>query len=257
MTVSIPVDTACGRILRQDVRVSNFRLTPLRLSSQESRELAALTEAAGESRLTLRLDIQLSRNAMWPVNGAATNLTTALRAKYLEETPEIRVHSPAVVDTLRQLQQPPSGEQQLVERIFEHCRTLPASSGNAGPSDVAGTRAEDVASPLGRVRAMVGLCRAGSIPARLVTGFEIRESSEARVQYWMEALVNRVWVPFDPTRGYAKELPFNFLPIRFDDSALVRIRGRAELETEWTITQLPFAPESPASKTRVRGPSST
>ena len=71
-------------------------------------------------------------------------------------------------------------------------------------------------SPKGRARAMVTLCRALGFPARLVTGFIIRQGANIQPHVWVEVFQNQEWVPFDPTNGYSLNLPMNYVPVRRD-----------------------------------------
>ena len=96
-----------------------------------------------------------------------------------------------------------------------------------------------VASPLGRARAMVALCRGGKVPARLVTGFEIKRGNDFRPHVWVEALAGDSWESYDPDVGYRREMPHDFMPVRRDGTEIVRSDEATDLAVKYAIAPLP------------------
>ena len=111
------------------------------------------------------------------------------------------------------------------------------------PSDAATALKQRWASPLGRARAMVALCRAAKIPARLVTGLEIRPSDDLRPHVWVEALSDSHWEAYDPLNGFAHDLPHNFVPLRRDGGAVVQESQMADLHLTLTARRIPPPPD--------------
>ena len=72
---------------------------------------------------------------------------------------------------------------------------------------------EKKATAVGRARAMVALCRASDIPARLVSGFILLSSDNARPYVWVEVFFQSRWHSFDPAVGYAWKVPVEYFPI--------------------------------------------
>ena len=70
------------------------------------------------------------------------------------------------------------GPQELVDRIFQECLTLDRAGGRLGADSGDEALLHQKGSPLGRARAFATLCRAAKIPARLVTGFEIKKGKQ-------------------------------------------------------------------------------
>jgi hypothetical protein len=86
---------------------------------------------------------------------------------------------------------------------------------------------------------MTALCRASGIPARLVTGFVIEAATQADPQVWVEAFIDGRWIVYDPHHGFARDLPYNYLPIRRGGADVVTTRGVEETEGSFSITRLP------------------
>jgi hypothetical protein len=103
---------------------------------------------------------------------------------------------------------------ELAQAIFEHCSNIETPA--TGGLDTVDTALERMsASALGRARAMVAMCRATRrLPARLVTGFEIKQQAKAQPHVWVEVFVNQRWEPYDPEYGYTRYLPMHYLPVR-------------------------------------------
>ena len=113
--------------------------------------------------------------------------------------------------------------------------------------------ATDKATPLGRVKAFVAVCRASGIPARLVTGFELRRVDQPHPHVWAEAFRANQWVPFDPEYGYARTIPSNFVPVRWGGDQIVEVIGgkiTSDAADRYTIERLSPKPETLQSGVR-------
>ena len=75
---------------------------------------------------------------------------------------------------------------------------------------------------------MVTLCRAKNIPARLVTGFELKQQTNAKPYTWVEVFEKDRWWPFDPHNGHTRRLPYGFVAARIDGESIV-----------WTVKSAP------------------
>jgi len=126
----------------------------------------------------------------------------------------------------------------LLDRIFDYCSENIVQAKRDGPSDAAETLQQRQGTTLGRARAMVALCRAAKIPARLVTGFSLEPSLDAQQYYWVEVFSKKNWLPYDPENGYAGELPVTYLPIRRDGIDIVRMPNVSAYSARYSIRQM-------------------
>ncbi len=110
-----------------------------------------------------------------------------------------------------------------------------------GADDAATALEEYSGTRLGCVRAMIALCRAAKIPARPVIGFIIDSSASESASVWGEVLLGDHWVPFDPVNGYEMELPYHYVPARRGDDRVVITKQARNVETEYSLVQLPRA----------------
>jgi hypothetical protein len=68
-------------------------------------------------------------------------------------------------------------------------------------------------------------------PARLVTGFIIRQGDDVQPNIWVEVFQNQAWVPFDPINGYSRRnFPKEYVPVRRDGEGIVDHSGNVTIE---------------------------
>ena len=237
LRVAIPDGAPHSRIFREDLRYTGLKTERMR-SAAETRELSVVTQRDGEFRLEARFDIHLSPRTRFRDRTTLAQLTAEQRAGYLRGFRTIQVRSAAVRERLREIQGKARNKTALVQGIFDFCHRHIAGDDD-GPEDARGVLEQQQGTSLGRARAMVALCRAGKVPARLVTGFVVQESVAAQPHVWVEVLTNGHWEPFDPDNGYARDLPAAFLPARYDGTVAVRGSGLTELNSQFSITAIP------------------
>lgn len=249
LDVAFPCDTTRSRVYDRKVETGGLSLEQRRRRDEETRHFELLALKPGKHQAVIHFDIHLSSRAAWRSGEAPAPCSAESRAEYLSKKKGIEVDDPVVAETLQKIQAGPLGKLELVERIFEYC-VSELGSGHDAPSDAAAALKKRAASSLGRVRAMVALCRAAKIPARLVAGLVVRQDADVRPHVWAEVLTNGHWEPYDPDNGFTRELPHNFLPVRRDGVAVVRTRDATELDTRFSIVRMPPPPGALRSETR-------
>ncbi|MCX5684874.1 MAG: transglutaminase family protein, partial [Planctomycetota bacterium] len=208
----------------------------------EVREVALATDRGGAFHLGAQFDVQISPHPAKPAALPARELSAQARADALRSTQLIQADSKSVQDLLQQLRGNAAGEADLVVRLFKYCASEIAPRDDDAPEDAADVIAEKIAAPGGRSRALVALCRAAKVPARLVTGFEVKEGVNVRPRLWAEVHDGRGWVPYDPEDGFSREMPPNFLPVQRDTVEIVRGTHLEDLRATFSIIPIPPPP---------------
>jgi hypothetical protein len=260
LRTSLPQDTRHLHVFQQEEKtpqVTSERVHPSR--SDAGHDLVVTTPHAGQFNFTLQYDIQESPRPSWRSLRPTANITAKERQEYLRADNQkgLQVNEPVVLQTLERLSGTQGSKAELVERLFEYCVADIGLGAKDAPQDAAGALGRGVATPLGRARAMIALCRASKIPARLVTGFKIEREPNLQPQVWVEALVNGQWEPYDPESGFGRDLPTNFLPIRRDSADVVHANtasGITELAARFSIVPYPLLPNSGAVDLARRNP---
>jgi transglutaminase-like putative cysteine protease len=240
--LAVPADTRCARVYRQDLLYSGLNPVRSRPSRALNRQVDLVTLRPGSHTLTARFDLHLSPRAHWRGSEPPGQPSAEDRAAWLRGTKTIQVDHPAVAKVLAGLRREGARPADLVDRLFDYC-IAEIETGEAGAGEDAAKVLETKrGTPLGRARALVALCRAGKVPARLVAGFEIKEDEEARPRVWVEALTNHHWEPFDPVDGYAHELPHTFVPVRRDATEIVHVGDAEQVVSTFSLVRLPPSP---------------
>jgi len=235
---AFPHDTAHSRV--HQIRYPDPKAgQKLRISPAESREVNVIAQKAGSGRLTTEFEIHLSPHGGWRSESGGVALTAEARAGYLHAKKGIEVDDPIVIATVEKLQSDPASRLQLVERLFDFCSTEIGPGGKDAPADAVEALKKRVANPLGRARAMVALCRAAKIPARLVAGLVVRQGENVHPHVWVETLDGNRWEPYDPENGFSRELPHNFLPVRHDGVSIVRASDMTDVREVFNIVRIP------------------
>lgn len=218
-----------------------------RLKHSGTLELVTSTRQPGDNyRVTAEFVARMRPTGGWG-KPPLTNLSAAAQAKFLqEERTVIPTRSSSVQELLRRAETEvgSDSETEMIHWIFEYCsrdlRSAPAGS-NASDTVLGTLRPDGVATPIGKARVMVTLCRAAGIPARLVTGFELRQQSTVTPHTWVEVFQEARWWPFDPHYGHARRLPYGFVAARIDGEELVKTLKSApaeDLTSKFSIVRL-------------------
>ena len=221
-----------------------------------NRELVLTTERGGQYGVAAKFKLKLSPESSWGPQQSMESLTDVSRARFIRSEDEFPVQSAGVQSVIRQTPRRDGNIGETLQSLFEHCSDLGSpGKDDDGADNVEWALANKTASSLGKARSMVTLCRAARIPARLVSGFELRQSEEPRPHVWLEVFYGHHWVPFDPTLGYAHaaSMPINFIPIRRGGETVVRASGGNVVQANYSILRL--APAQVALETEKKRPS--
>ena len=224
-------------------------------STTGNRELLLTTKHGGRYPVTAEFEIRLSPDTDWGDHHSMEGLTEVSRKTFTSKAEELPVQSTIVQSLIRQS---PKGETNLgrtLQELFELSSNLgpPTDPNDDGADNVEWALARNTASSLGKVRSFVTLCRAARIPARLVSGFELRQSADPRPHVWAEVFYGHRWVPFDPALGHARRMPMQFILIRRGSDTVVRTTRGSSVAEKYYIRRMP--PDPAVLEMQLRRPS--
>jgi hypothetical protein len=160
------------------------------------------------------------------------------REHYLSSSPLLGLEHKSIVNEIKRLSDNAQSNDALLNNIFTRARALlprSAASNRSIPEVLGSGRA----LPLERAYVMVALCRAANIPARLVTGVMLAETTNVQLHHWVEVFTNGSgWSAYDPLLGYQKDLPSNFLPFVKNRADLVEVVSDHGIEVTYTLTNV-------------------
>ncbi|MCC7475638.1 MAG: hypothetical protein IT425_09595 [Pirellulales bacterium] len=164
--------------------------------------------------------------------------------RFLRSDPDLPVSDAAV----RQLVQlVPNDAQTDFERLqwaFDYCSSIDTGGSDPPSDDAKVALVTKRGTAKAQARALVTLCRVLGFPARLVTGFVVRQGSDLLPYVWVEVFQRQKqeWIPFDPANGYARTMPPNYLPVRRDAEKVEDIQNVKGLVIHYSIKRLPPDP---------------
>jgi len=170
----------------------------------------------------------------------------SLRQRYARPSLGIPSSTEQVREAVQSLRLPgPDGVGARVRSIFAFV-THEIGEGESAGDDAVLTLMQREGSELGRERLLVTLLRGVGIPARLVQGLELRETTPRR-RLWTEAWIDGVWVPMSATAGFFAEVPAGMLAVRYGDGPLVEGTGTRAVAVSFTSLQENLSPDDLAT----------
>ncbi len=239
VVLALPEGGGRAQVFREEFSHPGLWADGARGGKAKERELTAVSLTGGSFLLTAEFDVAVNPEAARePAPSRPEPLSVGAKAYYLRSEERIQSSSAAVRSALAALSTPSASRREIVERSFTLCAEGISRGGPEAPMDAAGVLGQSRAGRAGRARAMTALCRAGGVPARLVTGFVLDRDPDASPHTWVEVYLRKNWVPFDPEYGYSGELPASFLAVRRNTSALVRSLRVGSLRVHHSVSRM-------------------
>ena len=248
--IFLPTSTTACELVRESLEQEGFALDVLQGKRAAGRVAVAVPQIGRiQARFQATVDLRLHPRKQRPVRSTLL-LHAEDRARYLKPEEGIRTSGPQVTELLGRLTQGGRKKGEIVKRIFEYCsEELRHDASGSSPDDAVSVFGEGRGTALGCARAMVSLCRAAKIPARLVIGFVLERHGEARPRVWVEAYVGKTWMPYDPAHGYAERLPRTYLPVRRGGASLAGGTGVSVTRAAFTLNRIRTAAQQAADRT--------
>lgn len=211
-----------------------------------NREFRYSTRHAGKYSLSAVFKIRLRSGSANENQAYLESLSQYREGIYTQSDSSFPTNHPSVNKVLQSLPDDDLTESEKLEWIYQYCIRELRTATEPDEGDEVIWAIEQRASQLGKAKVFVTLCRAIDIPARLVTGFEIRHNDNSIPHVWAEVHRDNRWIPFDPVNGYAREMPRAFLPIRRGGDSVVRPmdnrNGIKNVVAKYRILRLPPDP---------------
>ncbi|WP_146574715.1 7TM domain-containing protein [Botrimarina hoheduenensis] len=228
----------------------------VKLTPSGTRERVITVKREGDYRVMAEFDLRV-RSGSPSADGKPTHLSANERARYLRHEPDsLPVNNRSVSRVLAEAEGKWTTQEELLEWLFEYCAVQIKQPAPGSQSDgVLGVLDSMVASPTDRAQTFATLCRAAGMPARLVAGFELRNSEEVEQRVWVEVFRQNTWTPFDPEYGYSRVMPVDHVVTRRDGRRIVRTslpNAVTNLKTRYAIVRR--APAADALRADMKNP---
>jgi len=259
-----PYSTSSVEVVQEDISESNPSLSVERWESSVSgnREFRITTRHAGKYAITTEFDLYLHASDSWNGHSHLESLSPVRRRNFTRSEEEYPTKSSRIGKVLQRAPGSDATGNEKLQWIHAFClNDLERASDDDEGDDVLWALAAKRTSPLGRAKVFVTLCRAMNLPARLVAGFELRQTGQAKPHVWAEVHRENRWIPFDPVNGFgfAQAMPKGFVPIRrggknlaLAGQSVVRAVDAKNVVVNYSILRLP--PDKQLLRAEVRRP---
>ncbi|MDX1514148.1 MAG: 7TM domain-containing protein, partial [Gammaproteobacteria bacterium] len=193
-------------------------------------------------RYTIHSVFQLHEAAAGHAGWKRPRSTDALQRRFLEQTETLPTTHPSVTALVSEIVAGANGNTETAERIVDWVREGIARGDINAPGKVEDVIGNGRGNPVGRVRTLVTLARAAGLPARVVSGVALEETSGAPPRTWAEVHLPDGWHTVDVERGHLGELPRHLLPIRRNGERVESVEaGRGITRIEISRERAPAA----------------
>lgn len=237
ISLSPPWDTSNALVIAQTIENPGLRLLRSRADKESKRDIVALASSPGNKRLIAEFTIHISPLGHKRVTAKTLALSANQRERYLSSGNGIEIDSPEVIRAVKKLATKKEDKDTLIEHIFRYVNKNIILAKAPFDDDAISALRSHRANTLGRARAMVALCRASKIPARLITGFVLKEGFDVEEHYWVEAYNEKEWLSYDPENGYFEILPPDFIPVRRGGSSIIGESNVLDIKISYDISE--------------------
>ena len=214
---------------QQTISLHGMKILRDRVGKDEVREIVAKVTIPEESVIATNFVLHLSTAPLPQFVPKVDVLSSERRLLYLSEDAQLAVAHEELIKTTQELTkneiEPQAQFKKLFEYVFKQIKTVEDGS----YSDIQQVLNFNRGTVLGKAKLLTSMARIAKIPARLVTGFKLEESSDLSLFYWVEAHFDNHWESFDPSDGYVRELPNFYVPIRKNSESIVILPEGVEI----------------------------
>ncbi len=245
--IALPRDSSACRVFKSNIRSektlpsseAHVKTTVREPSCKyDDREIKLTVSHPGEHQIVADLGIHSRNEENLPTKETSESPEPDNYGRYLASESGIQVKGKEVLATREQLTSDSASKSELLSRFFEYVHSEIETRSENKPEYAEQALRSSEAEAIGKARAMTALSRAAGIPARLVSGVELKETNKASAHFWMEAFVNGKWKPFDPENGYEGEIPHYYLVLRRSRLSFVCGTGITDLQTNISISEI-------------------
>ena len=228
--ISPPWDTRFVRLYSQSL--SHSGLQQKRKRSDNRRDIKLIAPESGSYWIETEFGIHVSSLVRSEPN--KNKLSETNRSQWLSSSTYIKVDTVFTTGAIDRLSKDAASPDELIDKLFNYVSNNIRIKKHAG-RDSEKALSQKSASELGSINTLIALLRTAHLPARLVTGVNLQARATEQPFYWLEVYDAETWIPLDPVRGYLRNLPPHFIPLRKGDAPLVVTENAKVKSTSWKI----------------------
>ncbi|MDH5393652.1 MAG: transglutaminase-like domain-containing protein [Gammaproteobacteria bacterium] len=223
ISIQPPYESKNIRLVGRSLNHAGLRLLPASTNTAiPKRSIRLRPDLAGKYQTVAEFTLQLSQTPHFH-KGNTKALSSERRQFFLADDELLQLEDRRLSAELVRIGVNEADSEKLVERIFKIFEQFSShrAKQTRHAAEILASRSADHNE---RARLMVALCRKAGIPARLITGLEIKDDPFANPQYWVEVYINDSWSAYHPGLGFQRQLPVNY--VAFDKYGEGIVSGR-------------------------------
>ncbi|MDH5516648.1 MAG: transglutaminase-like domain-containing protein [Gammaproteobacteria bacterium] len=211
LIIQPPYESEYLRLVGRKLSHPGLRVMHAPANSLNKRAIRLRSREAGNYPVAVEFTLQLNQTPHFHSN-LSKELSTERRQYFLADNEWLQLDNTSLGVLLTEIGFDQARQERLPENIYSYVQSLPgkSTSQRRRVPDVLKTRS---ANQQEKALLMVALCRKAGVPARMITGLELKDDPVAASSYWVEAFVNGRWHSYHPALGYINNLPNNFVAL--------------------------------------------
>ena len=211
ISIQPPYESASIRLVGRNINHPGLSVAPSYRKDVTTRGIRLRAHKPGEYQVGTEFSLQLSQT---PHFRGTTNkvITRKHRQFFLLDNEWLQLDNPKIEEKLIDIGLNTIEQEKLPEVIFKFVSEF-SNQYSSVLRSVPDILMAHSASHREKSLLMVALCRKAGIPARVITGLELKDDPSASSIYWVEVYVNDGWVSYRPGSGSRQSLPVNYLAL--------------------------------------------
>ena len=219
ISIQPPYESKNIRLVGRSVNHAGLHVVAPMRSTISKRAIRLRANQPGTYKTELEYSIQYS-NIPHFYEPVVVKLGTQRRQFFLADNEWLQLSDPLLEAQLEKLAINGLGQEELIDNIFNFTTKLSIYN-LSSLRQVPAILKSRSANHRERALVMVALSRKSDIPARVITGIELKDDPSSTADYWVEVYINNRWVSYHPGLGYSNSLPINFIAIDKYGSGIV------------------------------------
>ncbi|MFW2372748.1 MAG: 7TM domain-containing protein [Gammaproteobacteria bacterium] len=235
LSISTPYETEYSQLIKQTLTHPGLKIRTTKRKDGTIRGITGIAKKDGNIDATVEYMIQHSSTPSIIIK--KPTLASKIKERYLKDEAWLDISNPTLVKLANHINAQVENRNDLVKHIYKYTNNLKTTKSSHLRAIHNIVESKHV-SVLERSILFISLARSLQFPARLVTGFILKEPTYSP-HYWVEIYLDDNWVSYDPFYGYAENIPDNYVPFHFNEPDVIQLTNGRLVKLDYHIEQQP------------------